>query len=74
MRRLIPLLCLLAGLAAGAMALFHSKEGPAVNEITGPMRTWAVGRQLIELPADWGAAFQRVREGLLRRRGRSYER
>lgn len=54
MRRLIPLLCLLAGLAAGVMALFHSKEEPAVNEITGPMRTWAVGRQLIELPADWG--------------------
>ncbi|WP_447987801.1 T6SS immunity protein Tli4 family protein [Achromobacter spanius] len=54
MRRLIPLLCLVAGLATGAVALIPSKEGPAVNEITGPMRTWALGRQLIELPADWG--------------------
>lgn len=25
-----------------------------MNEITGPMQTWAVGRQLIELPADGG--------------------
>ncbi|CAB3720091.1 hypothetical protein LMG3441_03740 [Achromobacter kerstersii] len=54
MRRLIPLLCLLLGLAAGAMALFHFKEKPAMTAITLPMQTWSVGRLLIELPVNWG--------------------
>lgn len=56
MRRLIiPFVCLVLGSLAGCATFEQPSEQEKrnVSEMTSNMRTWALGRGLIDLPANW---------------------